>query len=158
MRVYLSGGMEYAVGEGARWRNALQSWLEGHLHHTVFNPNSESDRFFAARYPGIDIRTLKSENIDEYTEILRLLVDIDTREIAERSDYIICFWDEGAVRGAGTKGELTIARFFKKPAYLVTQYAHEDIPGWVLGCTTRIFGDFEELKAFLVQEHHLTAN
>jgi hypothetical protein len=153
MRVYLSGGMEYALGEGASWRGALQLWLEGQLHHSVFNPNAESDRFFAARYPGIDVRKLKSENIEHYTEILRLLVEIDTREIAERSDYVVCLWDEGAAKGAGTKGELTIASFFRKPVYLVTSQAHQEIPGWVLGCTTRIFGDFEELKAFLLERH-----
>ena len=153
MRVYLSGGMEYAVGEGAGWRNSLQGWLERTLQHSVFNPNAESDAFFAARYPGLDIRKLKSEDLGRYTDILRLLVDIDTREIAERSDYVVCFWDEGAVKGAGTKGELTIARFFNKPVYLVTDHAHAEIPGWVLGCTTRIFTDFEELKKFLTQAH-----
>lgn len=145
--------MEYALGEGASWRSALQAWLEGRLGHSVFNPNEESERFFASRYPGIDVRKLKSENIRDYTEILRLLVEIDTREIAERSDYVLCLWDDGAVKGAGTKGELTIASFFKKPVYLVTSHPHQEIPGWVLGCTTRIFRDFDALKAFLVQEH-----
>lgn len=153
MRAYLSGGMEYAIGEGAGWRSAMQGWLEGHLRHSVFNPNAESDHFFATHYPGVDVRKLKSEDIGRYTEILRLLVDIDTKEIAERSDYVICFWDEGAVKGAGTKGELTIASFFGKPVYLVTDHVHQEIPGWVLGCTTRIFGDFDELKDFLMQQH-----
>ena len=37
------------------------------------------------------------------------------------SDCVICLWDEGAARGAGTKGELTIARYFGKPVYLVTR-------------------------------------
>ena len=153
VRAYLSGGMEYADGEGAGWRGAMQDWVQSSLGHSVFNPNTESDRFFRARYPGIDFRKLKEENLAEYSAIIRLLVDIDSTEVAERSDYVICFWDDGAAKGAGTKGELTIARFFRKPVYLVTEFAHPDIPGWVLGCTTQIFGSFEELKRFLSTQY-----
>ena len=153
MRVYLSGGMEYADGEGARWRNEMQQWIERKLGHTVFNPNTESDKFFSAHYPSIDFRLLKKENIEHYKTIIGNLVEIDTKEIAERSDYVICLWDEGAVKGAGTKGELTIARFFNKPVYLVTTFPLYELPGWILGCTTQSFHDFEELKTFLSLKH-----
>lgn len=152
-RVYLSGGMEYADGEGAGWRSSLQSWIEASLAHSVFNPNSESDRFFSEHYPAVDFRKLKAESLSDYAAIVRQLVDIDSKEIAERSTYVVCFWDEGAAKGAGTKGELTIARFFRKPVYLVTAFPHRDIPGWVLGCTTEIFGSFEELKTFLATRY-----
>ena len=149
MRVYLSGGMEYAAGEGVHWRKDLQRWLEEHLRHDVFNPNVESDRFFSTHHPGIDFRALKRDDVPLYQRIARGLVEIDCREIAERSDYVICFWDEGAAKGAGTKGELTMARFFGKPVYMVTSYPPQEIPGWILGCVTRTFGSFDELKAFL---------
>lgn len=149
MRAYLSGGMEYADGEGVHWRKDLQHWIEEELGHEVFNPNVESDRFFASRYPDIDFRKLKSDDIERYREIARGLVEIDCDEIAKRTDYLICYWEEGAARGAGTKGELTMAKFFGKPVYLVTEFKLEDIPGWVLGCTTKFVGSFEELKSFL---------
>jgi hypothetical protein len=149
MNVYLSGGMEYAHGEGVNWRREMQEWLESELRHTVFNPNTESDRFFSEHHPGIDFRKLKFENTARYTEIIRHLVEIDCSEIALRSDYVICYWDEGAAKGAGTKGELTMANYFRKPVYLVTSYALHDLPGWVLGCVTKSFPDFEKLKQFL---------
>ncbi len=149
MRAYLSGGMEYADGEGVRWRSELQDWLEGRMHHSVFNPNVESTRFFASKYPGVDFRALKRENLGLFREIAQKLVEIDCKEIAERSDYVVCYWDDGAARGAGTKGELTMARFFGKPVYLVTSYPLAEIPAWVLGCATRTFGSFDELKHFL---------
>lgn len=152
MRTYLSGGMEYADGEGAAWRKELQQWIEQHLRHEVFNPNLESEKLFRDRYPDLDFRKLKLEDISRYQEIARELVELDCGEIAHRSDYVICYWDEGAARGAGTKGELTMAKFFGKPVYLVTRFPLNEIPGWVLGCTTRIFGGFDELKAFLVKE------
>ena len=152
MRVYLSGGMEYADGEGVNWRKEMQEWLETTFNHSVFNPNVESDKFFATRYPNIDFREIKKSNLDLYQEIVRRLVDIDCNEIANHSDYVICFWDDGAVKGAGTKGELTMAKFFKKPVYLVTSFPHFDIPGWVLGCTTEIFPNFEQLRQFLLSQ------
>lgn len=139
MRVYLSGGMEYADGEGVAWRTELQGWIEKHLQHTVFNPNIESDRFFQAHHPGLDFRALKQKNISRYQDIVRQLVEIDCREIADRSDYVICYWDDGAAKGAGTKGELTMAKYFGKPVYLVTNFPLHEIPGWVLGCVTRTF-------------------
>jgi len=148
-RVYLSGGMEYAAGEGVGWRTEMQAWIESTLRHSVFNPNTESDRFFSRHHPGIDFRALKLEDVDRYQTIVRRLVEIDCEEIAKRSDYLICYWDDGAAKGAGTKGELTMAKYFGKPVYLVTSFPLQDVPGWVLGCVTRTFSSFDELKGFL---------
>ncbi len=153
MNAYLSGGMEYADGEGAHWRREMQSWLEQHLSHKVFNPNVESDRFFSKNFPGTDFRALKFQDIGRFQEIVRHLVDIDCAEIADRSDYVICYWDEGAAKGAGTKGELTMARYFRKPVYLVTTFDPDQLPGWVLGCTTKIFSTFDDLKRELATLH-----
>jgi len=149
LRVYLSGGMEYASNEGRDWRSTLQEWLERELGCSVFNPNHESARFFAAHYPAVNFRRLKKENPSLFTTIASGLVDLDCAEIAERTDLLICYWDESAMRGAGTKGELTIAKFFKKPVYMVTEIPREEIPGWVLGCATELFPSFEALKEHL---------
>lgn len=148
-RVYLSGGMEYADGEGVHWRKEMQEWLEQELKHSVFNPNVESQKFIDVHCPGIDFRALKKMDLHRYQSIVRSLVEIDCREIAERSDYLVCYWDDGAAKGAGTKGELTMAKYFGKPIYLVTSFPLHDVPGWVLGCTSRIFTSFDELKRFL---------
>ncbi|MER3525051.1 MAG: hypothetical protein C4326_13630 [Ignavibacteria bacterium] len=149
-RVYLSGGMEYAADEGKGWRRHVQQWLEEQLHAQVFNPNYESERFLATHYPHVDVRALKHTDIVAYARIVSRLVELDCNEIAERSDLMICYWDDAAMRGAGTKGELTIARHFGKPVYMVTAMPYADIPGWVLGCTTMIFSSFDELKSFLL--------
>ena len=151
MRTYLSGGMEYADGEGAGWRTELQGWIEQNLGHEVFNPNVESERIFRRHYAGVDFRKLKMEDIGRYQEIVRQLVEIDCDEIAKRTDYLICYWDESAAKGAGTKGELTMAKYFGKPIYLVTSFRLHDLPGWVLGCVTKIYPNFEELKKFLLE-------
>ncbi len=153
-RVYLSGGMEYAANEGRDWRSSLHAWLEEHLNADVFNPNQESQKFFERRHPGIDFRALKRTDPPRFQSIVSELVDLDCTEIARRSDFVICFWDEGAMRGAGTKGELTMARYFAKPVYMVTSFPLHEIPGWVLGCTNRIFPSFESLQSFLLSQSH----
>lgn len=158
MRAYLSGGMEYAKNEGVDWRHTMEQWLEEELHHSVFNPNVESDKFLRRKLPGQNIRKLKFNDVERFSRILRGVVDLDSKEIAVRSDYVICYWDESAQRGAGTKGEITIAKYFRKPVYLITTMNLEDIPGWVLGCTTRFFRSFDELKLFLSSEHKLRSN
>jgi len=141
--------MEYSADEGRDWRENLQQWLERELHCEVFNPNHESDRFFQTYHAGIDFRKLKYDDIQRYKDIATGLVDLDCKEIAQNSDFLVCYWDDSAMRGAGTKGELTMARYFGKPVYLVTAMPHQEIPGWVLRCVTRMFHSFEDLKVFL---------
>ena len=156
-RVYLSGGMEYAADEGRDWRATMHEWLEKELAYEVFNPNLESENFFRTRYPTVRFRELKLTDLPQYKRIAEGLVELDCREIAERTDFVICYWDESAMRGAGTKGELTMARFFGKPVYMVTALPHHQIPGWVLGCTTRLFSTFQELREFLKSQQNATA-
>jgi hypothetical protein len=158
LKVYLSGGMEYAQNEGADWRNDLEEWFRNTLGHDVFNPNRESARYLAPRIHGVDFRMLKTRNVRRFVELVAGIVDLDSREIAERSDYVVCYWDHSAQRGAGTKGELTIARYFHKPVYMVTETNPDNIPGWILGCTDRMFGSFEELKKFLRKKFKVRAS
>ena len=153
LQAYLSGGMEYADGEGALWRSELHGWIEKNLAHHVFNPNVKSDEFLSKHYAGVDFRQLRSKDLDRYRNIVQKIIELDCTEIARRSDYVVCYWDESAQRGAGTKGELTIARYFQKPVYLVTGLNLSEIPSWVLGCASRIFDSFSGLKQYLLKEY-----
>jgi hypothetical protein len=153
IRVYLSGGMEYAKNEGVNWRNSMDMWIRRNLGHTVFNPNTESEKYLNKALPHGDFRTLKSTDINAFTKIVKKFVSMDSKEIAQRSDYIICYWDKSAQRGAGTKGELSIARYFNKPVYVVTCVPKEQIPGWILGCVSKFFASFDELKKFLLANY-----
>jgi hypothetical protein len=142
--------MEYAKGEGVNWRKDMEVWIDAHLRHSVFNPNRESEQFLARRLPDVQFRDLKRKNLGNYTALVRELIDTDVHEIAERTDYVICYWDTSAQRGAGTTGEVTMARFTGKPVYLVTELDVQEIPGWILGCATKVFGSFDELRQFLL--------
>jgi hypothetical protein len=149
MHVYLSGGMEYAQNEGKDWRLEIENWIRKELKHIVFNPNVISEKYLRKMLQENNFRDLKSTNIDAYIKVVKKFVIQDSREIATRSDYVICYWDASAQRGAGTKGELTIAKYFGRPVYLVTHIPKVNIPGWILGCVSEFFSSFEELKKYL---------
>jgi hypothetical protein len=141
--------MEYARNEGVDWRSTMEKWIVRELGHSVFNPNSESKRYLKKKLPKVSLRELKFTDMDKFQSIVRGIVKLDSEEIAKRSDYIICYWDRSAQRGAGTKGELTVARFFNKPVYMVSNIQRTNIPGWILGCTSQMFESFKDLKDFL---------
>jgi len=153
LRAYLSGGMEFAKGEGSDWRMEMDAWIRKDLQHTVYNPNVESEAFLSQKLPNGRFRELKQENIDLYVDLIRELVDSDSREIVEKTDYVVCYWDESAQRGAGTTGEVSMARLTRKPVYMVTAMELQGIPGWVIGCTTKVFVSFDELKVFLLGKY-----
>ncbi len=150
---YLSGGMEYAENYGADWRSEIEVWLIERLNHQSFNPVRASDEFLKSKYPEVDFRETKLNHFGKHQEIAKEIVRLDCQEIILRSDYLICYYDESAQRGAGTKGELTVAAMFGKPVFFVQGMPLEKIPSWVLGCVDEIFKDFEALKVFLARKY-----
>ncbi|MFZ1082521.1 MAG: hypothetical protein WAO19_11425 [Candidatus Kryptoniota bacterium] len=149
---YLSGGMEFSENYGADWRNEIEKWLSKELDHEAFNPVKASETFLKSKYPGINFRQIKLDDFEKHRQMAKEIVKLDCREIILRSDYLICYYDESAQRGAGTKGELTIAEIFGKPVYFVIGMEIEKIPSWVLGCTDETFKDFSSLKKFLLRK------
>ena len=147
-RVYLSGGMQYASDGGASWRSSLGEWLHTTLGHTVIDPVTESEKILRSlrrkgwRLPGGD------RTGGDWPRFFPLIVDRDVR-LVRSSQYIICLWNESARRGAGTQGELTVAREARIPVYLVTRSSLARTPGWVQGCTTKRFTTITQLKSFL---------
>ena len=149
---YLSGGMEYAENYGADWRGEMEKWLKQKLNHESFNPVRASEEFLKSKYPRVDFRQTKLNDFEKHRTIAKEIVKLDSTEIILRSDYLICYYDESAQRGAGTKGELTVAALLGKPVYLVNGMQIENVPSWVLGCTDEIFEDFDSLKKFLLEK------
>jgi hypothetical protein len=146
---YLSGGMEHAHNNGANWRQDIEEFLRTELGHRTFNPATASDKFLDALGVKDTFRAMKAADPERYFSIVRRIVDGDSKEVTKRCDYVICLWDRSAARGAGTQGELTLARLMRKPVYLVSRVPFERIPGWVIGCTSQRFKSFSALRAFL---------
>ncbi len=148
MMAFLCGGMEYAADGGREWRERIRSWLQEKLNHRVYDPCVESRRIFT-REEQECLPTWKLTDLDRYHKAMHIIINHDLNVMASQADYVICFWDEDAARGGGTQAELTAAYRKGIPVYFVTALPVEKVSGWVVGCTSRIFSTFDELKSFL---------
>ena len=57
------------------------------------------------------------------------------------------------IKGAGTHAEITIAYDSKKPVYLINKLPLNDLSGWIMACSSRIFTNFDDLKSYLIKEY-----
>jgi hypothetical protein len=148
MLAFLCGGMEFAPQGGAEWRERIRRWLEDHVNHSVYDPTLEARRLMSEE----DLRELpgwKATDLERYRKAMRFIINHDLDVMRSRTDYVVCNWDQAAARGGGTQAELTAAYRKGIPVYLVSEMPVEEIPGWVVGCTTTILSSFDELKSFL---------
>ena len=150
MLVYLSGSIEYAADLGKSWRAELTPFLR-QLGHTVYDPAADEKKNLA-KDEVREFRKWKTSDLSRFQGVLRKIIAWDLDWI-DRSGSVVCYFDEAAARGAGTQGEITYAHRAGKPVYLVLGMPVEKISGWVLGCATEVFADFEDLKkAFTAKE------
>ena len=108
MIAYLSGGMEKAPDLGKVWRKEISIWLYSELGHKVFNPVEEQYKVLTNE----EIEKFRSWRLNEpkrFKTTVRKMIDADINAIESFIDYIICFWDERALKGGGTHGEVTTA-------------------------------------------------
>ncbi len=148
MKAYLAGAIEHAPDEGRVWRADLAAFLKTEFGHESYNPHIEEPKILTAMERE-QFRALKHRNLSEFQKIVRKLIRNDINSILTEIDYVVCLWDEYAEKGGGTYGELTVAFYHNIPIYMVTPLPLEKISGWILGCTTEFFKDFDELKMFL---------
>jgi hypothetical protein len=148
MLAFLCGGMEFAPDGGREWRETMRRWLEEHVNHAAYDPVVEARRLLGEDelrdFPG-----WKTTDLERHRKTMRIIINHDLDVMRNRTDYVLCYWDAAAARGGGTQAELTAAYRKGLPVYLVTEMPVEEISGWVVGCTTKIFSGFEELKSFL---------
>ncbi len=146
MLVYLSGSIEYSVDFGKSWRAEITPFLRG-LSHQVYDPAADEKKNLSddeVRH----FRSWKTSDLPRFQQTVRKIIAWDLERI-EGSDYLVCYWDAAAARGAGTQGELTVAHHAGIPVFLVAGMPAGEISGWILGCASEIFEDFEHLRAFL---------
>ena len=136
MIAYLSGAMEFADDEGSGWRKDLTKWLDDNLGHQVYDPVIQSAAL-----------------IKKYADFIRICVDYDIETVRNRTDYVICLWDNNVLKGAGTHAEVTLAYESKKPVFLINKLSKTDLSGWIMACSTKIFNDFNSLKPYLLDKY-----
>ncbi len=147
MRGYLSGSIEYATDFGVSWRAELTPFLQA-LGHEVYDPAADVRKNLSDEEVR-DFRQWKTADLARFQATVRKIIAWDLDWIEQRTDYVICFFDAAAQRGAGTQGELTFAHRAGIPVYLVLGMPLEQVSGWILGCATQVFQNFQQLREFL---------
>ena len=148
MLFYLAGAIEYAPDKGKAWRERLTPLLRS-LGYDVYDP-AEDEQKNLTNDEREHFRSWKSVDLPRFQRTIRKIIDWDIEWITRRADAIIVYWDEYAGRGAGTSGELTAAYRYGKPVYLVAGLPVDQISGWILGCATQVFTNFDELHTHLM--------
>lgn len=151
MIAYLSGAMENAKNEGSEWRADLTIWLRGNLNHSVIDPVAETVKL-VEKTNSQNYRKWKNSDPNKFKNFVRKAIDNDLNSVVNKSDYIICLWNNDVLAGGGTHGEVTMAYYFNKPIYLINQLnVPNQISGWIMSCATEIFKDFELMQKRLLE-------
>ena len=150
MLAFLCGGMEFSPDGGRQWRERIRLWIQETLNHRVYDPTIETRRLLNEDELQ-NFRAWKLTDLDRFRKIMRIIINHDLDVMANQTDYVICYWDESAASGGGTHAELTAAYRKGIPVYLVTDMPVEEVNGWVVACSTKIFPGFNDLKT------HMTA-
>lgn len=150
--VYLAGAIEAAPDKGKRWRTIITPKLEK-LGYAVINPYLDLDGKILEDYgwATLDHKKIRTQKYrKDYFVVMEKIVKEDIRAVL-KSKFIIVYFDRYVQKGAGTYGEVTLARYKNIPVYVVLagDQSFEDIPAWVVGCTTQVFNSFKELRTFL---------
>ena len=149
-RAYLAGAMERSPDRGREWRRRLHPLLE-ELGHDRFDPCEEELHVCTAEERE-SFREWKAAGDERFVAMMHRIVAHDLAAL-ESSDYVLCYWDEHAQWSGGTPAEVTLARVWEKPVYIVRAMPLVDMSSWIQGCATRIFDSMEELSAFLREEY-----
>jgi hypothetical protein len=150
MRVYLSGAIEYSPDHGRVWRSAITPFLES-LGHFVYDPAFDEKKNLSDE-ECLHFRKWKTTDLPRFQRTLRKIIAYDLDHIEQKTDFILCYWDNYSRMGAGTQGELTLAHRRGIPVYLVIGIPVAEVSGWILGCSTQVFNGFDELKSFMQAE------
>lgn len=149
MKAYLAGAIEAAPDGGTGWRAEITRFLNSQLNWDVFDPSLNEQDFLTDEEKS-SFREWKSTDINRFMPVIKKIIDRDIHQLLHECDAIICLWDEHVVQGGGTHGELTLAYNHQMPVYFVLGMPIEKVPSWIIGCTTEVFSEFEELKQFLL--------
>ena len=141
---YLSGAMEYAPDGGEKWRKSLTFRLKEELGHEVFNPNEESIKILSPEERN-NLKKYKENDQKMFTDLIHKVIDHDLGFLTQKTDYVVCYWDEYASMGGGTQGEITVAYHNHIPVYLLTTMPVTRISSWILGCSEKIIFDENSL-------------
>jgi hypothetical protein len=133
--VYLAGSIMAAKDGGMAWRADITPHLYS-LGYRLFNPVFDQPRLTGISRDSL-LSLQKVGKVDEYQKACSTVVDTDL-SILKKADIVVVKIDEGVLSGAGTFGELTVARMLNTPvfAWIDLPGGISQVPAWAFGCLT----------------------
>lgn len=143
--IYLSGGMEKAVENGAGWRRDCSSALR-------------TLDFFPLDIAALDLAYIEKHgpvyldkdpaNFLQYKSNIRhQFIYTDLRLIIDDADAVIAYYDQSFKDGAGSFAECQCAYDNERPLFVVS--ALPNVPSWLKSLSTKLFFNFRELYVYL---------
>jgi hypothetical protein len=158
MKFYLSGGMEFKKKLGGPWREWITPELEKRRHDAINPVKLEMAEEELETGEPIQIRLSRLKNEGKLEEVRRLVRRFLFRKdmyAIQESDAIIVLYDESTRKGAGTLSEAWEAFREGRPVYLVTEFPMEEVPTWLIGETTAIFDNMDDLLEYISDHSHV---
>lgn len=143
--IYLSGGMEKAVENGAQWRKKTSHVLR----EMDFIPLdiAELDLAYIQAHGPVYLDKDPANHLQYKSNIRRQFIYTDLRLIIDDSDAVIAFYDQSFKDGAGSFAECQCAYDNEKPLFVVSALDH--VPGWLRSLSTKVFFNFTDLYFYL---------
>lgn len=174
---YFAGGMEAEKQLGSQWRTRITPIVVKlglvPLDPCKFEPEQlkglhpgklpkrirtrENKSLLIKHWHQLKYAVYQSKYYKRFDKYMKRIIDYDLMVLKSKAALVICYWTEGAGKGAGTQGEVTTARSKRIPVYTVIAPG-VDMPGWIHGCSTKIFNNFEDLFKFLKKEKQRNKN
>lgn len=143
--IYLSGGMEKAVENGAGWRRDCSAKLK----ELNFFPVDIAalDLAYIEKHGPVYLDTDPKNYLQYKSNIRHQFIYTDLRLIIDDCDVIVAYYDQSFKDGAGSFAECQCAYDHEKPLFVVSALPH--VPSWLKSLSTKLFFNFEDLYTYL---------
>lgn len=152
--IYLSGGIEKAINDGAGWREQVSESLR---YFGYFPLNITAlDRAYRKEHGKLYTDFDEADEIRRKANIRRHFVYTDLELIKNDSDALIVYYDEAVRLGAGTISEAQFAFLHDIPVFVVSAWENwqEEVPGWLHALSTKIFTSFDDCIDYMAGLPH----
>lgn len=143
--IYLSGGMEKAVENGAGWRREVSQELS-RIGYTPLDI-AALDLEYTKAHGHVYMKGDEGNQLQYKSNIRYQFIYTDLRLVTDVSDAVIGYYDQSFKDGAGSFAECQCAYDNGKPLFIVSSMNH--IPSWLRALSTKLFTSFEDLYSYL---------
>lgn len=147
---YLAGPMDdVSIGDSRDWRDMISIELPKYG-IGILNPISK----YGSDYGNVRRRFSnwqKSGNVECIREEVSSNIIPPDLDMVKRCTFVTLWIPDKQYEICGSYGETTVARMLKKPVYIITSRSLKPInmPKWAIGCSTKIFQNWDEYLAFI---------